>query len=518
MRRFIFTLHHKKLKLFKKINMKRSKKLDNTDYKKIGFYHIDLIKMIGQITKPLVTQKKMSKNNVVILLTDLLDNPEQYYENEIFGELAKKVTQLQPNNALVRQEQKGFELKTETPTYPIFGKEYIEPSALGQMNIAMRLPISVAGALMPDAHHGYGLPIGGVLATEGDKVIPYAVGVDIACRMCMSIFPVNATVLSTKTQELKNHLLKNSVFGTGQGFEKPLEDELFDRDVWQSFKFIRDLKLTAMRQVGSSGTGNHFVEWGYVDILQFDAELNLPEGKYLALLSHSGSRGLGANIAGEYSKIAMSKTKLPDEAKHLAWLDLNTQEGQEYWVGMHLAGDYASANHHHIHKRMALALGMQPVKMIENHHNFAWKQTLKDGREVITHRKGATPAGKGEWGIIPASMTSAGCLVKGKGEESSLYSASHGAGRQMSRTQAFKNITDSDLKRMLAEYGVTLIGADLDEAPMAYKDIDQVMHAQTDLVDVVARFYPKIVRMADKEPKKPWTKKKPSAGLDFTES
>ncbi len=498
--------------------MKRSKALDNNDYKKIGFFDVQLIKMIGQLTKPLLTQKKMAKDELVTLLTNLLDNPEQYYENVIFGELAKKVSVLQPNNALIRQEQKGFELKTEKPEYPIFGKEHIEGSALAQMDIAMRLPISVAGALMPDAHHGYGLPIGGVLATEGDKVIPFAVGVDIACRMCLSIFPIEADVLTKKTNELKNHLLKNTVFGTGKGFEKPMEDELFDRPVWNSSRFLNNLKSTAFRQVGSSGTGNHFVEWGYLDILQFDTELNLQKGKYLALLSHSGSRGLGANIAGEYSKIAMSKTKLPQEAKHLAWLDLNTQEGQEYWIGMHLAGDYASANHHHIHKRIALALGTDPVKMIENHHNFAWKQTLKDGREVITHRKGATPADKGEWGIIPASMTSAGCLVKGKGEETSLFSASHGAGRQMSRTQAFKNITDADLKKRLAENGVTLIGADLDEAPMAYKDIDNVMQAQQNLVDVIGKFYPKIVRMADKEPKKPWNKKKSGGDLDFNET
>lgn len=498
--------------------MKRSKKLDNQDYKKIGFFHLELIKMIGQITKPLIAQKQFSKNELTELLTDILDNPEKYYTDEIFGQFAHKVTELQPNNALVRQEQQGFDLKEETPEYPIFGKDHIEGSALAQMNIAMRLPISVAGALMPDAHHGYGLPIGGVLATEGDKVIPFAVGVDIACRMCLSVFPINAEVLTKNTNEYKNHLLKNTVFGTGKGFDKPLEDEIFDRNVWSSSRFLHDLKSTAYRQIGSSGTGNHFVEWGYMDIVQYDAELGLEIGRYLALLSHSGSRGLGANIAGEYSKIAMSKTKLPQEAKHLAWLDLNTQEGQEYWIGMHLAGDYASANHHHIHKRMAMALGTNPVKMIENHHNFAWKQTLKDGREVITHRKGATPADKGEWGIIPASMTSAGCLVKGKGEETSLFSASHGAGRQMSRTQAFKNITDADLKRKLAENGVTLIGADLDEAPMAYKNIDEVMNAQQNLVEVIGRFYPKIVRMADKEPKKPWNKKKQGGDLDFTES
>ena len=145
---------------------------------------------------------------------------------------------------------------------------------------------------------------------------------------------------------------------------------------------------------------------------------------------------------------------------------------------------------------MEKALGATVFAKVENHHNFAWKETY-NGEEVIVHRKGATPAAKGVMGIIPGSMTAPGFLVRGKGEENAINSASHGAGRQMSRTQAIKTITKNEMQAILKDHGVTLIGAGKDEAPMAYKDIHQVMAAQEDLVDVVAKFTPKMVRMAD---------------------
>ena len=194
--------------------------------------------------------------------------------------------------------------------------------------------------------------------------------------------------------------------------------------------------------------------------------------------------------------MAKKVCKLPQEAKNLAYFDLNSTEGQEYWLAMNLAGDYASACHEIIHQKMAKALGATILASVENHHNFAWKEHW-NGEEVIVHRKGATPASKDVMGIIPGSMTAPGFLVRGKGDSDAIQSASHGAGRQLSRTQAKKQLTKSDLKTILKDHNVTLIGAGLDEAPMAYKDIHQVMEAQKDLVDVVATFTPKMVRMAD---------------------
>ncbi len=162
---------------------------------------------------------------------------------------------------------------------------------------------------------------------------------------------------------------------------------------------------------------------------------------------------------------------------------------------MNLAGDYASACHHHIHRRMAKSLGMQVAATVENHHNFAWKEKLQNGEEVIVHRKGATPAGKGVLGVIPGSMTAPGFIVRGTGNPLSLNSASHGAGRQMSRTKAKSSLSMKMLKQELSKHKVSLFGGGIDEAPQAYKNIHEVMAAQQDLVEVIGSFLPKIVRM-----------------------
>jgi tRNA-splicing ligase RtcB len=159
-------------------------------------------------------------------------------------------------------------------------------------------------------------------------------------------------------------------------------------------------------------------------------------------------------------------------------------------------GQYASANHALIHQAIAKNVGAKIIANVENHHNFAWKET-HGGKDVIVHRKGATPAGVGVLGVIPGSMAAPGFVVRGKGNAESLMSASHGAGRQMSRTAAKEKFRWSHVKPILEKAGVRLLSAGLDESPGAYKDIHEVMKAQSDLVDVVARFDPRIVKMAD---------------------
>ncbi|MCE7063066.1 RtcB family protein [Dyadobacter sp. CY343] len=439
----------------------------------------------NKLTNLAKTVYELKKGGNEITLTD--DGKELLVNEEAVLTLAQKDA----------QQGKQFDLGEEKLHYAVFGKEQIEEGALLQMETAISLPISVAGALMPDAHQGYGLPIGGVLATEADKVIPYAVGVDIACRMCMSVFDISPDYLKCEPHLLKKILLENTKFGMGGETGRKFDDSVMDKPEWGATKIIRNLKDKAYRQLGSSGTGNHFVEWGITEVFEDDPLLDLQKGTYLSLLSHSGSRGFGGNIANHYSKLAMQKTVLPKQAAHLAWLDLNTEEGQAYWISMNLAGDYASANHHEIHNKIAKQLGEKPIKMIENHHNFAWKEKLADGREVIVHRKGATPAGKDELGIIPGSMSQPGYVIRGKANAASINSASHGAGRLMSRNKAFTNTTRSEMDRILKDAGIELIGGDLDESPMVYKNIDQVIAAQTDLVSVLAKFSPKIVRMAD---------------------
>lgn len=422
----------------------------------------------------------------------VLEHPEEFIDDILFGKLATAL--IEERNA---PEEDNIALKQEPNNYNSYGADKIEEGAKEQMAIAMKLPVTVAGALMPDAHKGYGLPIGGVLAVK-NAVIPYGVGVDIGCRMALSIYDIPENHFLENKEAFKRELIKHTKFGAGNGFigQYRADHAVLESETFSMNSFIAGLKDKAWAQLGSSGGGNHFVEFGIIEFQQNDTSLGINKGRYLALLTHSGSRGLGATIAGYYTKLAKQLCHLPYEAANLAYLDLDTHEGQEYWLAMNLAGDYASACHEIIHEKIAKAIGATSLAKVENHHNFAWKEKW-NGDEVIVHRKGATPAASGVMGIIPGSMATPGFLVSGKGNLDSINSASHGAGRQMSRTAAIKNLSRHDMKALLHEHDIILVGGDIDEAPMAYKDIKKVMEAQTELVDIIGTFMPKIVRMAD---------------------
>jgi len=459
-------------------------RLKGKDLRKIGYPGNVVVGLAIDIANR--HYKHLGKDKVLAILEKVVKNPKAYLEDEILSKLA---------NSLVPKEvipKNLIPLEQNPKDYNVFGAENIQPSAITQMENAMRLPVTEAGALMPDAHHGYGLPIGGVLATR-NAIIPYGVGVDIGCRMALTVYDLRETYLEQNKFELKKALTNWTCFGTGKELPFAQNHDVLDRNEFNVIPLLKSMKNKARRQLGSSGSGNHFVEFGLVEMVE-DNRLNIPEGKYLAILTHSGSRGLGANIANHYTKLAMEKCHLPKEVRHLAWLDLDTEAGQEYWLAMNLAGDYASACHDRIHINLAKALGIEPIAKVENHHNFAWKE-IHNGEELIVHRKGATPAGEGVLGIIPGSMTAPGFIVSGRGETASLNSASHGAGRQLSRTKAKNSITRSALTKMLKESGIELIGGGLDEAPIAYKDINQVMANQKQLVNIEGKFYPKIVRM-----------------------
>ena len=413
----------------------------------------------------------------------IVNNPSAFRADSLRGGFARALLAAPPPT------------RAEPVKYRQWG-EGLEPEAIMQMEKACLLPVSVAGALMPDAHVGYGLPIGGVLATE-NAVIPYAVGVDIACRMKMTVLDIRLDDLDRRQDRLTRAIEAETRFGVGATFKQRREHEVLDAD-WSVSLITKQNKDRAWSQLGTSGSGNHFVEFGL-----FTAHgpiRNLEPGAYVALLSHSGSRGTGAAVCNHYSKIAFSSfPDLPRELKRLAWLSLDSQEGQEYWAAMELMGRYAAANHACIHKHIAGNLGAQVLLDLENHHNFAWKERhVINGleREVIVHRKGATPAGEGALGIVPGSMASPGFVVRGKGNPESLNSASHGAGRVMSRKAANEKFNWKDVNRFLRERGVTLISAGLDEVPMAYKNIREVMAAQSDLVTVLGQFDPKLVKMA----------------------
>jgi tRNA-splicing ligase RtcB len=399
-------------------------------------------------------------------------------------------------NASPKPHPGAFTPREGDAPYRIWGRD-IDATAIQQLKNACKLPVAVAGALMPDAHVGYGLPIGGVLATK-DAVIPYAVGVDIACRMKLTVLDLPVKALVDDQTRLTGAIERETRFGMGAAFRSRRQHDVMDAD-WQMTDVTSRMKDRAWAQLGTSGSGNHFVEFGQLTV--FDKAAGLSPGEYLALLSHSGSRGTGAQIAQHYSRLARElHPELPQELSHLAWLDLSSEAGQEYWAAMELMGRYAAANHALIHAYIARALGVEVRLDIENHHNYAWRERhcLPDGSdaEVIVHRKGATPAGAGVLGIIPGSMGTPGYIVRGRGVAASLNSAAHGAGRRMSRTKAKAMFTWDTAQRFLRERGVTLLSAGLDEVPMAYKDIDEVMAAQGDLVEPLARFEPRLVKMA----------------------
>jgi len=413
----------------------------------------------------------------------IVANPEAYLKDPIAGEFAK---------ALARSPREMLPAKAP---WKQWGRD-LEPEAVNQMARACQLPISIAGALMPDAHVGYGLPIGGVLATE-NAVIPYAVGVDIACRMKLTVLDLPVRELDRRRDRLIRAIEEETRFGIGASFDTPREHDVLDED-WSISPVTRAHRARARSQLGTSGSGNHFVEFG--TFVSQEPLGSLPAGEYVALLSHSGSRGTGASVCEHYSRLAKERhPELPREHAHLAWLGLHEAEGTEYWGAMELMGRYAAANHELIHRHVTSHLGLEVLLDVENHHNFAWRETHTiegQEREMIVHRKGATPAGAGVLGIIPGSMAAPGFLVRGLGNASSLRSASHGAGRIMSRSHALKTQDWDRIRRQLKERHVHLISAGLDEAPGVYKDIEQVMESQTDLVEVLARFEPRIVKMA----------------------
>ncbi len=421
------------------------------------------------------------------LLKDLVDRPDQFTGHEHFGELAKKVAEH-------REVAAAYVPRREKAPYRQWGHD-IDDQAIRQMENAVSLPVAARGALMPDAHVGYGLPIGGVLATRG-SVIPYAVGVDIACRMKMTVLDLPVGALEGQRDRLRKALERETRFGIGSSFRDRRQHDVLDDD-WSVSPVTRRFKDKGWSQLGTSGSGNHFVEYGTLEIFARGSDpLGVPPGEYLALLSHSGSRGTGASVASHYSKLAMElHPELPKELRHLSWLDLSSEPGQEYWQAMQLMGRYAAANHACIHRHLAKTLGVEVLADVENHHNFAWEEEHQ-GEPLIVHRKGATPAGEGDLGIIPGSMANPAYVVRGLGNPASLDSSSHGAGRVMSRKKAKQSFTWSETRKLLQARGVELLSAGLDEVPMAYRDIDRVMAAQEDLVEALARFFPRMVKMA----------------------
>ena len=435
--------------------------------------------------------KHDSTAEILTQIANVANSPQDFYDHHVWWRVAQAIKPQERQNATPHE----YDLRTTHVPFEIFGREIIDTSAIEQMETVMRLPIAVAGALMPDAHTGYGLPIGGVLAAD-NAVIPYGVGLDIGCGMRLTVFDADTRFIKRYATQIERALLEQTHFGMEGGLAVTQNHEILDRDEWLEIGILKQMHRKAWQQLGTSGGGNHFVEIGEIS-LQDGNGLNLPQGEYVALLSHSGSRGLGAEIARHYVQIAHEQCSLPQSASHLVWLDLDTEQGDEYWQCMNLAKDYATACHDCIHANMAKALGLKPTATIGNHHNIATKETI-GGHTFVIHRKGAVNASAGTFSVIPGSMSTAGYLVVGKGDELSLNSASHGSGRAMSRADATQRFTMSAIRGQLRQRGVTLIGGSVEECSDAYKDITTVIGYQSTMIKVQGKFMPRIVRMNDK--------------------
>ena len=363
-------------------------------------------------------------------------------------------------------------------------------------------------ALMPDAHQGYGMPIGGVVAAE-QAVIPAAVGVDIGCGMIAveTDIPAERFAEMSFRRAFQERLKERIPVGDGvshqttqdwEGFEAYTANNSMRADLWPS-------KLDR-KNLGTLGGGNHFIELQKTTALDGQGE---PEGgSKIWLMIHSGSRNLGKRIEEHYHRIATrlcTRFHVPLADPDLAFLPIEEAEGHRYFTDMLFALRYAKENRRRMMEVMKETLAefvpeVNFIQTIDIHHNYAAFEE-HFGKKVCVHRKGATSAKLDEIGIIPGSMGAASYIVRGLGNPQSFMSCSHGAGRKMSRISASRNLTveecDKAMEGIVCErwhaykgYGKAKGCLDLSEAPQAYKDIEEVISAETDLVEPLVRLMP----------------------------
>ena len=369
--------------------------------------------------------------------------------------------------------------------------KYVDPHAWKEIDNLSRLPFIYHHlAFMPDVHGGMGMPIGGVLASK-KVVVPNAVGVDIGCGMC-------AVKTNLMADDISRDVIRKEIMSgiraripLGMDHHKDLQDEAFmpqGHDI-DKLHVVSKQYVSARRQVGTLGGGNHFIE------LQKDDE------GYLWIMLHSGSRNLGKQVGDYYNKVAKELNAIYHTAVDPSWqmhfLPLGSKEFTAYWKEMSYCVDFALCNRQLMMERIKeiIADAIPEVEfepMINIAHNYAaWEHHY--GEDVIVHRKGAVRARAGEIGIIPGSQGTSSYIVEGLGCPESFMSSSHGAGRLMSRTEAIKTLSLQKEIEMLDSKGI-IHGIrsqnHLDEAASAYKNIDEVMANQQDLVKILTRLSP----------------------------
>lgn len=376
-------------------------------------------------------------------------------------------------------------IKTEKLPIKIWLKEgEMEEGALKQARNLANLPFAYKHiAIMPDTHQGYGMPIGAILATKG-AIIPNAVGVDIGCGMCS----LRTNLEELETADLKKIMtqIRKSV-PVGYKRHSSPQEESWMPELKGNLPIAEQEYENALYQIGTLGGGNHFVE------------IQKGSDGYIWIMIHSGSRNIGFTVANHYNKLAQAKNKVSGNKvpMDLAYLSEDDKDYELYWNEMNYCIDFALANRKLMMERTKMAFKdilpeVEFTDFINKPHNFASIET-HFGEKVIVHRKGATRAREGEWGMIPGSQGTRSFLVKGKGNVHSFESCSHGAGRVMSRAQARKKLDLKKESKALEEQGILHAirhRNDLDEAPSSYKNIEEVMANQMDLVDIQIELQP----------------------------
>lgn len=363
-----------------------------------------------------------------------------------------------------------MKINTSKP-YHIFA-EHIEQLALDQFESAMNCEFAVRGALMPDAHAGYSLPIGAVVATK-DYVVPSWVGYDIGCGMCAVKTTFDRFDVLNSADQIFNDVYKK----IPTGFSHNQNDTEWDYSSIPMTQAMRDIfNKNGLKQVGSLGSGNHFIEVG------------ADEDDSVWIIIHSGSRGIGHAVASHYMRLASPDGKASEG--HYGF-DSESKNGIDYITDLKFCLSFALQNRLEMINRMVSIIkeycaGDAVIdSLINRNHNHA---ELKDGLWI--HRKGATHAEDGMMGVIPGNMRDGSFIVRGRGNKDAIYSSSHGAGRVLGRKEAKRVLIMDDFEKSMNGVKAKVDESTLDESPSAYKDIFMVMDMQSDLVDVIHHVVP----------------------------
>ena len=364
-----------------------------------------------------------------------------------------------------------------------------DENTLRQMHTCMEVGSVHQGVLCADGHYGYAQPVGGVIAYESHISIS-GVGFDIGCGNLAAKLDVTYDEIRARIPKLGRDIARRVSFGLGRTNKKPVDHPLFDSPLWQEAGTAH-LKSMAAQQLGTVGSGNH-----YVDLFR-------DEDDWVWVGLHFGSRGLGHKTATQFLKAAGGRDGMDVPP---ALVEADSELGRRYIAGMTLAGDYAYAGREWVVEEVRRMLGAGIVDTVHNHHNYAWREWHGE-RDYWVVRKGATPAFPGQRGFVGGSMGDDAVILEGiDSDESrtSLYSTVHGAGRVMGRNAAKRTLSRDEMQRWLRDKEVFLVGGDLDEAPMAYRRLDEVLSHHEGTIRVLHRLRPILVIMAGSDVRDPY--------------